>query len=593
MKYLVIDFETKDPYIQRGLGSGWIYGIKVPSSDFRILGAAVLHGGIKEYLTNELEILELVDKAEYLIMHNAQYDLGCLLYLKHKLNHPIELKDKPLYDTEIMSRLCNSSMMSHSLDALGSKYFNVSKGDKFLSDAVAKYNLSPRKISNEQHRVNFAKKNMDLVQMADLNAMAEYAIQDVIITDKLFKYFQNKLDNELSLKYSMLAHVCISYRLRGVRISIDNAVESHKELSLYVNETLEKAYSIAGTEFSVNSGNQMAEVFDRLDISYPLTDKGNPSIKAEWLEKQEHEICQLILKARKAKKYNNDFLGKIIEMQQYTCPTADRYGRIYPELNLLRARTGRFSCSSPNIQQIPARDKFYGPICRSIFVPEEGETWFSLDYSNQEGRLQVHYAHMLHCPGASDLRNAFIEDPNLDLHQKVADMIGISRTVAKTVNLGLSYGMGHHKLGFSLGISPEQAKYAMEQYKESAPFLSTLDEKVQKAFKSRGYIKTLGGRKLNLDPPTYKFGKKITFEYKGLNKLIQGSAADQIIEAMIIAYKEDLPVLFPVHDQLCLTGTLDQALRLKEIMETCVTLSLPVVVDMDEEGGKNWSEAGH
>ena len=606
MKLLTIDFETHDPYIDRGVGSGWVYGINVPTSDFEVLGAAYrTHEGELGYETDMEKVKALVDDHDCLIMHNAQYDLGCL----HVIGSNV--RDKPVFDTEVMSRLFNSSLMSHSLDNVAKKYLGWGKKDDALSNCVWNNGLYPwlkrelkdkersekagetyeRERPDEGKLVKFAKKNMKIIQEADLEAMAEYAIGDIEPTYKLYDYFKkHKLDMGLAFKYSMLAHICLDYRMRGVRIDCDKARDVHNQLLPIIAQKVREVYEIAGEEFNINSSKDMPRVFDKLKIRYPKNpNTGNPSITTPWMDKQSHPICVAIVEARKAMKIDRDFIQKMLEMQEFTCPTANGTGRIYPELNLLRARTGRFSCTNPNIQQIPSRDPVYGPMCRSIFIPEKGDSWYSLDFSNQEGRLQVHYANRIGAEGGASLAYEFNKNPNLDMHQMVADMVGISRREAKAVNLGLSYGMGIPKLAKALSVSEEQARVIKDNYNLLAPFLDQLNKKCQTAMKQKGYIKTLGGRHSHIDPP---IGGN-TFEYKALNKLIQGSAADQAIECMILAYKEGLPILFPVHDQFCLSGTLEQCLKLKDIMENAIPLDIPTVVDHNENTAQSWEEAGH
>lgn len=607
-KILTIDFETSDPYIGRKLGSGWTYGINVKGSDFEVLGAAVrTHTGEVYYETCHETIRRIVSDHDTLIMHNAQYDLGCLYYLG------MQCRNYTIYDTEVMSRLHNSSLMSHSLDNVAKKYLGIGKTEKALTNCAWDNNLYPwlkreekekikaekngevyeRVRPDESKLVKFCKTNMKLIQETDLAAMAEYACGDAEPTYKLYQYFLQHLDAELCEKYSNLAHVCCAYRLNGVRVDLTRAREVRSELIPIIAAKYREVYRIAGEEFNINSIKDMPRVFDKLGIEYPINKKtGNPSITTPWMENHSHEMCQAVVAARKAVKIDRDFVQKIIDMQEFTCPTAvpnGSFGRVYPELHLLRARTGRFSCTNPNIQQIPSRDKVYGPLCRSMFVPEEGETWYSLDFSNQEGRLQVHYAYLLGCEGADLLKLEFERDPSLDMHGKVAEMAGITRSEAKTINLGLSYGMGIKKLANSLDISEEMASLLKEKYNNLSPFLDQLSKKCMISMKSKRYIKTLGGRNSHMDPPTKIDGRLRTFEYKALNKLIQGSAADQTIEAMIWAYKENIPVLFPVHDELCISGNKKQAERLKYIMENAILLTVPSLTEIGE--GSDWSKA--
>ena len=614
MTVITIDFETSDPYIKRGVGSGWVYGANIPSSDFIVLGAGIkVNGEESVYYTDTLDIVDevLEYKNDTFVMHNAQYDLGCLIYLfkKHNLDLNI-LRNINIIDTSILSRLYYNVLPSHSLDFLAKKFLNMKKDNQGLIDSVVVNDLYPwtkkdlaakmkdpsfQRTLDPKKLEKFSKENMELLAQIDPDCVAKYCLQDVDCTYSLYQFLMPKVEEDLAHKYSDIQKVCCFNRLPGIRVDYYQVKKVQDYMENKVQKTIETLYELAGVDFNINSPKQVAEVLDLHHIEYPMTPKGNPSVTTPWMKNQDSDLCSAIVEARKYQKIKNDFIDKILEIKQYTAPDAERYGRIYPELQPLRAVTGRFSCSGPNIQQIPSRDEELGPLCRSIFVPEEGEKWYSLDYSNQEGRLQVHYASLLRCRQSEELRKAFIEDPNLDMHQKVADMVGISRAEAKTINLGVSYGMGIKKLAKSLNISKEEAKHVLTKYNNLAPYLHDLNTRCMTVLKERGHIKTLGGRLSKIDKPIWdkELNKRITFEYKALNKLIQGSAADQIIEALLCAFNQGLTVITAIHDQICLSGSEEDAIKMKEIMETCVQLSVPMVVDVDLNGGINWKESGH
>lgn len=608
---LTLDFETKDPYIDRGLGGGWCY----PKGDFRVLGYSVKYDGDKS--TYKIHINDGstdVSNVDTIVMHNASYDLGCLKHLGIEVPKHVKV-----VDTMVMAKLFDNSlgMGEYNLDALSQRYLGKQKDNKLLADTVYKLDLLPytktqekdkakgidRKRPDDKELVKWAKANMDTLQEKAPEVVAKYANTDTKNTYELYCYFRDSgIDMELVYKYSKLAKVVTDYRAKGVRIDLEAANYAKRMLDVEIITKLESVYRLAAEEFNVSSPNDVARVLETAGLKLPMTGKGNKSATGPWLEKQNHPLCQAIVDARKVLKMKNDFVQKIIEMQEFTCPGATKYGRIYPQLNLLEATTGRFSCSNPNVQQIPSRDSKYSDLIKAMFVPEEDESWFELDYSNQEGRLQVHYAYLLACEGASDLRSRFIQDPAFDMHQQIANMVfGNSddertrtsrRKDAKTINLGLSYGMGLGKLQIALG-DDKDAKTMKDRYNEYVPFLNQLNQKCQNAIKTRGYLRTLGGRRVKIDKPTMIDGERKTFEYTALNRLIQGSAADQTIEAMLQAYDEGIPVLFPIHDAVCLGGTRTQAIRMKEIMETCCKLEVPVLVEVKLEGGKNWAEGGH
>ena len=438
----------------------------------------------------------------------------------------------------------------------------------------------------------WAKSNMKVIQEADLGAMSEYCIQDVELTYKLFEFFcENSYDRELIIKYSALAHVCNSYRDRGVVVDLDRAREVQGILVPMIKDAYESLFSEIGYEFNTRSSQETGEALLSVGVKCPKDASGKYTVQSKWLQESVHPACRAVYELRKLTKASGDYIKKVIDMQKYTCPDADRYGMLYPELNVLEARTGRFSCRAINIQQIPSRDEVLGPLCRSIYVPHKGTKWYSLDYSNQEGRLQIHYASKSKCVGAEEVADKFRADPNYDMHQEVADLAGLSRSDGKAINLGLSYGMGIKKMSSQLNKSLDRTKQILNRYKKKCPYLPDLIEKCQRAMETRGYIVTIGGRRVYNDPPIEYEGKRITFEYKALNKLIQGSAADQTIEAMLQAYATGIPVLFPVHDELCMSGNEEHAKKLFDIMVNCTKLTIPTVVSCNDTGASNWAEA--
>ena len=268
--------------------------------------------------------------------------------------------------------------------------------------------------------------------------------------------------------------------------------------------------------------------------------------------------------------------------------------------------TGRFSYQNPNLQQIPARNKDLGPLIRSLFIPEEGHTWGCFDYSQQEPRLVVHYASLQNLPGVYDVIESYREG-EADFHSIVADMAEIPRYQAKTINLGLFYGMGKAKLQAELGVSKDKAAELFSTYHNKVPFVKQLMEAVSRRAQNRGQIRTLLGRLCRFhlwEPAVFGIHKPLThdaalqehgpgirraYTYKALNKLIQGSAADMTKKAMIELYKENIVPHIQIHDELDISIKDDkEAKHVVEIMESAVELEIPNKVDY--ESGKNWGE---
>jgi DNA polymerase I-like protein with 3'-5' exonuclease and polymerase domains len=310
-----------------------------------------------------------------------------------------------------------------------------------------------------------------------------------------------------------------------------------------------------------------------------------------------------IARAREINKAHTTFIDTIIKHSHK--------GRIHAEINQLRGDnggtvTGRFSYSNPNLQQIPARDKDLGPRIRSLFMPEEGHTWGVFDYNQQEPRLVVHYAALQNLYGVDEVLNLY-KGGNADFHTIVADMAEIPRYQAKTINLGLFYGMGKNKLQAELGVSKEKAEELFKQYHNKVPFVKQLMNNVMQRSQENGQIRTLLGRLCRFhlwEPNQFGIHKALphntaltehgpgirrAYTYKALNKLIQGSAADMTKKAMIELHKEGIIPHIQVHDELDISVKSEKyASKIIEIMEDAVTLEVPNKIDY--ENGPNWGK---
>jgi len=341
-----------------------------------------------------------------------------------------------------------------------------------------------------------------------------------------------------------------------------------------------------------------------LNLPFDRTEKTNsPSFTKNFLQNHPHPMVQKIARAREINKAHTTFIDTIIKHEHK--------GRIYAEINQLRSDnggtvTGRFSYSNPNLQQIPARNKELGPMIRSLFIPEHNCKWGVFDYSQQEPRLVVHYAALQNMYSVGDVLDAYNEG-DADFHKIVADMADIPREQAKTINLGLFYGMGKNKLQAELGVNKEKADELFRQYHSRVPFVKQLMDSVMARAQDRGKVRTLLGRLCRFhlwEPNQFGIHKALSHEaalaehgpgikraytYKALNKLIQGSAADMTKKAMIDLYKEGITPHIQVHDELDISvDSPEHAQKIKDIMESAVNLEVPNKVDY--ESGPNWGQ---
>lgn len=598
-KLLTIDFESKDPYIGRKLGSGWVYNLLYPEdNDFKILGASLKVDSEPTFWSEDFdEIKHYVDKSQFLVMHSSQYDLGCLHAIGAKV------KDKPIFDTIVMAKLIGFHD-SYELDDLGRQYVGEGKLKNSMVDQAIAAQLVPKR--NMKLPKKWVMSNLDIIKENLPGVVEEYGIQDTDLTYKLFKVLLSKqYDKKLAFKYSMVEHILIHYRINGLRVDLDRA----REVREIMNDMCIKLYAeiqddIGLGEINTKGKYDKIKICEKLGLKFGYTKKGNPSITKDFWAKQNHPICKKIVEYDSLVKYKTDYIEKIIEAQQYSCPPAfynnERYGRIHPTLRLFGAKTGRFSCTNPPIQQIPKHSKM-APLCRSIYVPEEGHKMYAADYSAQEIRIGIHFACQYKCKGWKDIKEAYLKNPSLDQHTECANRMGLqerfqidaklARKRAKALNLGILYGKGIGSLAIELGVSDMQSKELRDLHKEKTPYFSHFSELCKKEYHRQKYTTTIEGRRVFVSPPTRKEdGDLQDYGYRHINYRIQGSAMEQTLSAMRLAYNHGLRVLMPMHDELILSGTEEDVKLLVSFMINAKKLDIPVKVDYNNIGADNWAD---
>lgn len=540
------------------------------------------------------------------VFHNALYDIGWLR------TEGIKQIEGSLFDTMSGAALLDENRKSYSLDNIGKSWLGIGKDETLLKEAGAAYSVKNIKKDMWKLPPKF---------------VGPYAEQDTLVTLKLWEYEKPKLtkdnlDELMELEMSIIP-LLIEMRAKGIRVDVDKTQQTREQLLTQQKELNKELYRKFNVKVDVWASASIAKAFDEHNLEYPRTQKtGAPSFTKEFLEDHPHELTDMILRVRKIDKTINTFIDGMIL-------GSVKKGRIHAELHPLKsdeggAVSGRFSCSRPNLQQASARDPEFGPMVRRLFLPEEGQQWGALDYSSQEPRLTVHYAHKTNQPGAKEAVENYNQNKNMDYHQMVADLAGISRKHAKTINLGLAYGMGQVKLCASLGlptekitdkkgalreIAGEEGLRIIAQYHEKVPFIKGLTNTCSNLAQDRGYIRTIAGRlcRFNMWEPANgswempvegranaveKWGGQVrrAFTHKALNRLIQGSAADMTKLAMRNLWQEGFIPLHQMHDELDFSfETKEQADKCVEIMEQCLPLSVPVVVDA--EFGNTWADA--
>ena len=588
-KRLAIDLETYDPHLtERGpgwaTGDGHVVGIAVAADNYQGYFPIRHEGGgnLEEAVVLRwLKGLLSTHKAP-VIFHNALYDVGWLR--REGISH----LPTSLVDTMFAAPLVDEHSVSYSLNHLGQTYCDETKDESLLQDAALSWGINPKS---------------ELYKLPS-RYVGPYAEQDAALTLKLWTELEThlkaqSLEDVFQLECDLIPLI-LEMRWRGVRVDQDRAEQVGKDLSTQEQQLLVEIKRKFGTSVDMWASASLQKIFDANDLFYPRTDKGAPSFQGPWLESHTHELPRMIVQARRLNKARTTFVEKMIMDHMVD-------GRIHAELHPLRndnggTVSGRFSYSNPNLQQVPARDPVIGKMIRSLFIPEDDTRWGTFDYSQQEPRLTVHYAQKQKLPGAEEAVAAYTA--NADFHQIVADMAGISRKHAKTVNLGLTYGMGQKKLLKELGINQTEARDLLDAYHAKVPFLRGLQDQCTRTANHRGFIRTLGGRRcrfeqwepvigegspLPRDKAENAYGSSIkrSYTYRALNRLIQGSAADMTKIAMRDSWAMGHVPHLQIHDELDYSVESDaQSQEIQELMTHCVDLVVPLKVDV--EYGDNW-----
>jgi DNA polymerase I-like protein with 3'-5' exonuclease and polymerase domains len=561
------------------------------------------------------------------VFHNAMYDVCWIRAVTGMM-----IKGR-IVDTMIAASVIDENRFKYSLDALSKDYLNEEK---------YKYDLQQKTLEWSGGTVKDPMTNMHKLPAS---IVKEYAKQDVNLTYKLWKLFDKKIDEVLYTKDDGEQKTCrqifeletklflclVDMKFKGVRIDRSKAILFGTHLKKRRDQIIKAIESITTIKVDIWAAASIKKLLDHLCIKdYKVTPKSKmPQLPKDYLRKHNNKCLRMIAKAREYDKAVNTFIDGLLEYVHE--------GRIHADINQIRSDTGgtvtgRFSMSNPNLQQIPAKG-YIGGKMRELFVPEEGCKWGSFDYSQQEPRIVVHYAIKLGLPGTESLKDEFDRD-DADFHQIVADMANISRKQAKTINLGLFYGMGRIKLQRELGLDQRQAKELFNEYHSRVPFVRQLSQELIAFAKENKLLFTLHDRFCRFDrwettnkewnPETNRFNEvplytkeqameafkaemldkykenKIdpnymdyferyytpAFTYKALNRLIQGSAADMTKKAMVDLHDKGIIPHIQIHDELCFSTTDHESELIKSIMEK--TIPLEVKNKVDYESGPNW-----
>jgi DNA polymerase I-like protein with 3'-5' exonuclease and polymerase domains len=621
-KEVTLDIETYDPTLKT-LGPGvrrgaYIVGIGIKVDDWKTYLPVGHSNGVNEDPRQVFSYLSEMGRkfSGDLIGANLLYDLD------HLAQAGCMFPKAKICDVQIAEPILDDNQFTYNLNAIAGRRYGEQK-------------------ATEHMKQKYGEKFISNIQNCSVEDTKEYVFGDLYLPHKIFQDQKIELEKFGLMKIfdleSRLVPMLLFMRRKGVRVDLERAEEVGDIFCLRRDDHLRKVMQYTGGRLlNINSPKDkewllgyLGIEFERREPTEKMLEKGitvgNPKLDKHTLFNIKHPVIEHMIAAKEYDHAYNTFIkGYIFEHNVN--------GRIHCEFKQLKGDvggtvSGRLSCANPNLQNIPSpeddpKDPMFGndrgALMRSIFVPEEGEKWWSRDWSQIEYRLLVHYAAATNCRLADVAVRSYVTDPDTDFHKMVENMTGLGRKSAKKINFGICYGMGVPKLANSLGIERWEAEEFLETYHSKVPFVSDLFKKSSQRAERKGEIRTLLGRRrvwdswggrvfaknskpMSREEATLKFGEKHikrTHTHKALNALLQGGAADLMKITMVKLWEsglaEKIGVHLTVHDELngTMKDTKENIEALKEatyIMEHCHDLLIPITAD--GALGNNWYEA--
>lgn len=617
-KVIGLDTETKDPELRQA-GPGWARGVG------HIIGVSLaVEDGTSWYFPCRHEVqAEMNLDPEQLFRYlrhtlgdarpkvgaNLIYDIGWL----REENVPVGGR---LYDIQFAEALLNSETPDVTLDSLASRYLGIGKETSLLYQWLSDWLGGA---VNDRQRANLFRSP---VTLAGPYAEADAALPIKILGHQWPAMAARGVLDLFDLECRLIP-LLVAMRAKGAPIDVPKAEQIYDELGKRADAIADQLQTIAGQPVNPAAGESMKSAFTRLGLPLPevkdkKTGKTRVSFAADVLEDIDHPLAHKVVEHRQLLKVRNTFIKSYLLDKNVN-------GRVHCTFHPLKGegggtRSGRFSSSDPNLQNIPIRTDL-GALVRACFVANKGARWRKWDYSQIEYRLLAHHAVGT---GAEELRARYNSDPNVDYHELtqglVKDMtaLEIERRQTKTINFGLIYGMSQPELARRLGLDRQGGNQLFDAYHRAAPFAKATMDAAAEEVHTFGHVTTLLGRRsdfplwgpvdqygvpgLPYESALVRYGPNIkrAFTHKALNRKLQGGAADIMKKAMVDAYEAGLfaedacgiPIL-TVHDELDFEdfGDPDAACwpELRRVMETCVNTLIPIKVD--DGVGTNWKSA--
>lgn len=611
-----VDVETRDIGLANQLGPGWAFNLNGSRCGGDLLGVSVAHeSGFCGYFPfgheegeqfeerRVLMWLRQVMSGGVVVMHNASYDLGWLGAYGVRPG-----ADTVIFDTYIGAALVLWQNRYHNLDAVARHYKVPGKDKALLREAAAVIGVQESKVMTK------------LAQIPP-QFVGPYAEADALATLKIYDKLREDIERDkCGQVFELETQVMIAMqevRARGVKVNEDAIEVCMGNMKRQIAELRAVIKRQTGDDPDPWRAEQLARAFGKIGIQCPRTSLGLPSITKEFLTGHASAgvaTANAVLDLRtldKGLQFADAIKRHVVN------------GRIHAEFNSLwsesgGAKTGRFSSSSPNLQNIPARSEMIAKQIRDLFVPEAGYQWDCFDFASQEPRWTVHWAFVKGFQRAKEAREEYLRNNNHDFHAWASTLFGVPRKQAKALFLGTVYCKGGASTCDELNlptiwvkppqwetpvdsatdgavrVAGEEGRRIRYAFNDELPFVRELQKRAEEVAGANGFIRTVSGRRVpvkraTFDPDANK-KRRDGEEHKAVNYLIQGSAADQMKRAVVACVRAGYVPRILVHDESDFVDLEDDKARreVAEIMEHACDDWLSVPSKIDVESGPAW-----
>jgi DNA polymerase I-like protein with 3'-5' exonuclease and polymerase domains len=640
--------EARGPGVRRPETS-WLSGIAFAIEDgpsfylpFRHEGGGNLpKENVIEYFRDQMKVF-----TGTLVAANAQHDLDW------GAEEGIDwLNAKWIRDPQIADPLIDERHRSYALDAIAKRWGVEGKDEKLLRAAASSSFIDPKRDLHKLHsKYVGAYAERDVRLPLTLLRLQEKEIE----AQNLWEVYNLE---------SRVTPALVKMRRRGIPVDLAQVERITSWCHRHERRICDEIHALTGRTISPDDVWKKEEalfpLFAAVGIEVPKADsepKWNKKkgeyvtaaakqvMRKAWLANLDHPLGKLVSDVRELNKIRTTFCARI---GRFAIRGADGVWRVHCSFNQLRVtrddedddsdersgkgtRTGRLSMSEYNAQQEPMRSQIVvegepefdhlpqgrkvfkkgewkldpwklGEAWRDVYRAEAGRMWCSSDYSQQEPRVECHFAELAGLPGAKAAGDRWRANPHLDGHQLVADLTGLQRDRAKEVALGLRYGMGGKKLcliylkletrwvamewgpdkGKMIEVAGEKGQAIIDQFNAGAPYIKALAKMCSDVGSKRGYIVTLGGRRIRV-PLNRDGSPNLRLAYQFGNGLMQGGSATWTKEAVVALDEAGYDMRLQVHDQLdWMDDCIRHAMEGQEIMQNVRKLTVPGVADLE------------